>query len=65
MDLFSINYIHFGAPKFWYAIPQARSGAMEQTMRGKFKILSRNLKLITFNRIFPEGHFAVSAISAP
>ncbi|KAI0065221.1 JmjC-domain-containing protein [Artomyces pyxidatus] len=36
MDLFSINYIHFGAGKFWYAVPQARSGALEQTMRGHF-----------------------------
>ncbi|THH27258.1 hypothetical protein EUX98_g6931 [Antrodiella citrinella] len=36
MDLFSINYIHFGAPKYWYAMPQARSGALEQTMKGYF-----------------------------
>ncbi|KAF8639027.1 hypothetical protein AX17_001779 [Amanita inopinata Kibby_2008] len=36
MDLFSINYIHFGAPKFWYAMPQGRASALEQTMRGYF-----------------------------
>ena len=35
MDLFSINYIHFGAPKFWYAMPQGRAQALEQVMRGK------------------------------
>ncbi|KAL0068341.1 hypothetical protein AAF712_004728 [Marasmius tenuissimus] len=36
MDLFSINYIHFGAPKFWYAVPQGRASALEQAMRGFF-----------------------------
>ncbi|KAF8887020.1 JmjC domain, hydroxylase-domain-containing protein [Gymnopilus junonius] len=36
MDLFSINYIHFGAPKFWYAIPQGRATSLEQIMRGYF-----------------------------
>jgi JmjC domain, hydroxylase len=35
MDLFSINYIHFGAGKFWYAVPQARASALEQAMKGK------------------------------
>ncbi|EIN04471.1 JmjC-domain-containing protein [Punctularia strigosozonata HHB-11173 SS5] len=36
MDLFSINYIHFGAGKHWYAIPQGRASALEQTMKGFF-----------------------------
>ncbi|KAF8648878.1 hypothetical protein AX16_006153 [Volvariella volvacea WC 439] len=36
MDLFSINYIHFGAPKFWYSIPQGRAHALERTMRSYF-----------------------------
>ncbi|KAG6372655.1 JmjC domain, hydroxylase-domain-containing protein [Boletus reticuloceps] len=36
MDLFSINYIHFGAPKFWYAVPQGRAAALEATMKSYF-----------------------------
>ncbi|PIL32652.1 transcription factor [Ganoderma sinense ZZ0214-1] len=42
MDLFSINYIHFGAPKFWYAMPQARANALEQTMKGLFPGAGKN-----------------------
>ena len=36
MDLFSINYIHFGAPKHWYAIPQAKATAFEGVMKSFF-----------------------------
>ncbi|KAF8576317.1 hypothetical protein K439DRAFT_676101 [Ramaria rubella] len=36
MDLFSINYIHFGSPKHWYAVPQGRAQALETTMKGYF-----------------------------
>ena len=42
MDLFSINYIHFGAGKFWYAVPQARASALEQTMKGNVHSSCRN-----------------------
>ncbi|KAI0696985.1 hypothetical protein C8T65DRAFT_662929 [Cerioporus squamosus] len=42
MDLFSINYIHFGAPKFWYAMPQTRATALEHTMRSLFPGAGKN-----------------------
>jgi hypothetical protein len=36
MDLYSINYIHWGAPKYWYAIPSQRAEAFEDVMRSEF-----------------------------
>lgn len=36
MDLYSINYIHFGAPKQWYSINQCDSEKFEAVMRSNF-----------------------------
>ncbi|KAI8068443.1 JmjC domain, hydroxylase-domain-containing protein [Gongronella butleri] len=36
MDLYSINYLHFGAPKQWYAIPGTHSKKFESVMQNTF-----------------------------
>lgn len=35
-DLYSINYLHFGAPKQWYSIPQSESEKFFQIMKDVF-----------------------------
>jgi hypothetical protein len=46
MDLFSINYIHFGAPKFWYAVPQGKAGSLENAMRSMFSFPMLTTKIL-------------------
>ncbi|KAN0062932.1 hypothetical protein ACQY0O_004753 [Thecaphora frezii] len=41
MDLYSINYIHFGAPKQWYSIRQADRQRFESAMAAAFPSDSR------------------------
>ncbi|KAK6868641.1 DNA damage-responsive transcriptional repressor RPH1 [Candida tropicalis] len=36
-DLYSINYLHFGAPKKWYSIPQAQHEQFYNIMKSHFE----------------------------
>uniref|UniRef100_A0A1I7XQL4 JmjC domain-containing protein n=1 Tax=Heterorhabditis bacteriophora TaxID=37862 RepID=A0A1I7XQL4_HETBA len=44
MELYSINYLHYGAPKYWFAIPPEAAPRFERFMSHHFTVQQRNCK---------------------
>ncbi|WVQ83577.1 hypothetical protein IAT38_005718 [Cryptococcus sp. DSM 104549] len=60
MDLFSINYIHFGAPKFWYAIPQQQAERFERVLEGYFPEDARNCDQFLRHKAFAVSPYRLA-----
>ncbi|WVN90424.1 uncharacterized protein L203_105660 [Cryptococcus depauperatus CBS 7841] len=60
MDLFSINYIHFGAPKFWYAIPQMQAERFERVLEGYFTEESRQCDQFLRHKAFAVSPYRLA-----
>lgn len=56
MDLYSINYIHFGAPKQWYSISRDDKAKFEQVMKSKIPPASGCFVTNSMTAIWPNEY---------
>uniref|UniRef100_A0A7I4Y7A7 [histone H3]-trimethyl-L-lysine(9) demethylase n=1 Tax=Haemonchus contortus TaxID=6289 RepID=A0A7I4Y7A7_HAECO len=52
MELYSINLLHYGSPKYWFAIPPEASPRFERLMRQQFPNYDRQCKAFMRHKSF-------------
>ncbi|VDL76365.1 unnamed protein product, partial [Nippostrongylus brasiliensis] len=52
MELYSINFLHHGSPKYWFAIPPEASPRFERLMRQQFPLYDRQCKAFMRHKSF-------------